>query len=225
MRRGEPRVAFVAARLRRPLARAARPRTRRPGRRARVLDHLTRRGAAFATDLARELGLEPSRTRAALDELLRRGLATNDRFDPLRPGAEADGRGAGRGLGLGLGDGPPLGLGRPSLRRPASSRPEGRWSRLAPAASDADAEAAHLAWAAALLDRYGVLTRETVALDPWAPPWRDLAPWLARAELRGELRRGYFVEGLSGVQYASGRGRRRAGPAGRRPSRPTGTLS
>ena len=60
-----------------------------------------------------------------------------------------------------------------------------------------------MAWAAALLDRYGVLTRETVALDPWAPPWRDLVPWLARAELRGELRRGYFVEGLSGVQYAS----------------------
>jgi len=27
-------------------------------------------------------------------------------------------------------------------------------------------------------------------------------PLLARAELRGELRRGYFVEGLSGVQYA-----------------------
>ncbi len=47
-----------------------------------------------------------------------------------------------------------------------------------------------------------MLSRETVELDPWAPPWRDLAPWLARAELKGELRRGYFVEGLSGVQYA-----------------------
>jgi ATP-dependent Lhr-like helicase len=54
-----------------------------------------------------------------------------------------------------------------------------------------------------MLERYGVLTRETAALDPWAPPWRDLAPWLARAELRGDLRRGFFVEGLSGVQYAS----------------------
>jgi ATP-dependent Lhr-like helicase len=29
-----------------------------------------------------------------------------------------------------------------------------------------------------------------------------MAGLLARAELRGELRRGYFVEGLSGVQYA-----------------------
>jgi ATP-dependent Lhr-like helicase len=60
-----------------------------------------------------------------------------------------------------------------------------------------------LDWAAALLERYGVVARETAALDPWAPPWRHLAPWLARAELRGELRRGYFVEGLSGVQYAT----------------------
>ena len=47
------------------------------------------------------------------------------------------------------------------------------------------------------------MTREIVELDPWAPAWPELAPWLARAELRGELRRGYFVEGFSGVQYAT----------------------
>src|SRR6185437_2555347 len=97
---------------------------------------------------------------------------------------------------------PAIGRGRASFRRMASGRPEGRWSRLSMAPSD-DLEAAHLAWASALLERYGVLVRETVELDPWAPPWRDLAPWLARAEMKGELRRGYFVEGLSGVQYAT----------------------
>src|SRR5262249_6178545 len=59
------------------------------------------------------------------------------------------------------------------------------------------------AWCSVLLDRYGVLTRETAGMDLWAPPWKDLAVCLARAELRGEVRRGYFVEGLSGVQYAS----------------------
>ncbi len=48
-----------------------------------------------------------------------------------------------------------------------------------------------------------MLTRETVALDPWGPPWADLAPLLVRAEMRGDVRRGYFVEGLSGVQYAT----------------------
>jgi ATP-dependent Lhr-like helicase len=42
-----------------------------------------------------------------------------------------------------------------------------------------------------------------VALEPSAPAWGELAPFLARAEWRGEVRRGYFVEGLSGVQYAS----------------------
>jgi ATP-dependent Lhr-like helicase len=166
-----------------------------------VLDHLARHGASFATDLARMLGREPSRIRAALRVLLCRGLVTNDRFDPLRPGAEAvsaaltdasaSSGSPGRRLGLG---------GRSSFRRTASTRPEGRWSRLFP--SEADPETALLAWSAALLDRYGVLCRETAALDPWAPPWRDLVPGLARAELRGELRRGYFVEGLSGVQYA-----------------------
>jgi len=88
------------------------------------------------------------------------------------------------------------------VRRAATARPEGRWSLAADAAGTSDAEVVALTWAEALLDRYGVLSRETVSLDPWAPAWRELAPHLAASELRGELRRGYFVEGLSGVQYA-----------------------
>ena len=167
----------------------------------RVRDHLARRGASFASDLARELGLEPSRTRRALLDALRRGLVTNDRFDPMRPGAQAVAEALAEASAPRPSRRPTLGRPRPKLSRAASNRPEGRWSLLAPVATDP--EAASLAWIAAMLDRYGVLTRETAALDAWAPPWRDLVPWLARAELRGELRRGYFVEGLSGVQYAS----------------------
>src|SRR5262249_40762959 len=138
-----------------------------------VLDHLTSRGAAFATDLAWQTGLEPSRVREALDGLLCRGLATNDRFDPLRPGAQAVAEALARASAAPPARRPGLGRIRPSLRRPIASHPEGRWSR--PASIEvADAESAHLAWAAAMLERYGVLTRETAALDPWAPPWRDL---------------------------------------------------
>jgi len=59
-----------------------------------------------------------------------------------------------------------------------------------------------LAWAQRLLDRYGVLTRETALLEPAAPAWREFVEPLTRAELRDELRRGYFVEGLSGLQFA-----------------------
>jgi ATP-dependent Lhr-like helicase len=81
------------------------------------------------------------------------------------------------------------------------SAPEGRWSRLELAAEHD--ESGLLAWAAALFGRYGVLTREILALEPWAPSWSDLVPLLSRSEWRGEIRRGFFVEGLSGVQFAT----------------------
>jgi ATP-dependent Lhr-like helicase len=154
-------------------------------------------GASFATELARATGIEPSRVRRALIELSGRGLVTNDRFDPMRAGddptlsalAEASrARDGGRSLRI-----------RP--RRSIGGQAEGRWSRLNPPLSDP--ETTRLAWAGALLDRYGVLSREVVAMEPSAPGWAELAPLLARAEWRGEIRRGYFVEGLSGVQYAT----------------------
>lgn len=168
---------------------------------ALVLAELERRGASFATDLARVLSLEPSRTRSGLERLVRLGLVTNDRFDPLRPGGSAMTEALVRAATGAASSRSSLGRARLSLRRPTSNRPEGRWSRVS--ALESDAETEHLAWAMALLERYGVLARETAAADPWSPPWRELAPWLARAELRGELRRGYFVEGLSGVQYTT----------------------
>ena len=163
-----------------------------------VLAALAGRGAMFTDDVARVCGISPSRVRDAIDGLMRRGLVTNDRLDPLRPAGRA------RREALAAAAEPRAGRnGRPrlgSFRRTASSVPEGRWS-LATVA-EVDPETSVSAWAAAMLDRYGVLARELAVAEPWAPPWRELQPLLAQAELRGEVRRGYFVEGLSGVQYA-----------------------
>jgi ATP-dependent Lhr-like helicase len=53
-----------------------------------------------------------------------------------------------------------------------------------------------------LLQRYGVAAREMALLDPGLPPWRLLYEVLSRLELAGEVRRGYFVEGLSGAQFS-----------------------
>jgi len=162
----------------------------------RVLAELEARAASFAADLARSTGLDLMAVRRALRNLMRRGAATNDRFDPLRPGAfevldvvDRSMAGSSRGLRRG---------GR--ARRAEAFRPEGRWERIV---GVEEGEASALAWIDALFARYGVLTRETVALDLWGPRWSDLYPHLARLELRGEIRRGYFVEGLSGVQYAT----------------------
>jgi ATP-dependent Lhr-like helicase len=158
---------------------------------------LDRYGASYATDLARLAGIEPSRARRALVELLHCGLVTNDRFDPVRAGSQDALRAlsdasVSRRAGT---------LFSPRPRRSLSARPEGRWSRLS--SPGGDTEARRLAWAAVLVERYGVLAREVIDLEPSAPPWSELAPLLSRSEWRGELRRGYFVEGLSGVQYAS----------------------
>ncbi len=188
--KGEARVAIIARDFPR-LWPIRDPMAEEPSEVERVLiETLDRRGAQFAVDLARESGLGPSVVRSGLDLLVKAGRVTNDRFDPLRPGSQAMAEA--------------LASARKSFGRAgrsASRRPEGRWSVL-PEGEPADPETAALAWAQALLDRYGVLSRETVELDPWAPAWKDLAPWLARAEMKGDLRRGYFVEGLSGVQYA-----------------------
>jgi ATP-dependent Lhr-like helicase len=72
----------------------------------------------------------------------------------------------------------------------------GRWSAFAdnePLSPDDREEArAHL-----LLARYGVVARELCRTG-----WSTLRHALLRLELGGEVVRGYFVEGLSGEQYA-----------------------
>ena len=180
-----------------PLARRSRsPRRTRPG--SSITWHVA--GASFATDLARQLGLEPSRTRRALLDALRRGLVTNDRFDPLRPGAQAMAEALAEASAARPSRRPTLG--RPARALPpASNRPEGRWSLLAAGRDGRRDRPPGLGRGAARALRRPD-PRDGRA-RPVGPPWRDLVPWLARAELRGELRRGYFVEGLSGVQYAT----------------------
>jgi ATP-dependent Lhr-like helicase len=52
------------------------------------------------------------------------------------------------------------------------------------------------------LDRYGVVAREMWRRERPAVSWRSIYRELKRLEFRGEVRRGYFVRGLSGAQFA-----------------------
>src|SRR5262249_25655227 len=149
---------------------------------------LRQRGASFVTDLTRDTQALPSSVRAALWKLLRRGLVTNDHFDVIRRGEETLIDGDGRTAALLL------------RRRPTRPRPEGRWALVPWGRPEAEAHA--LFQAQVLLQRYGIVARELALLDPWMAPWRVLYEVLSRMELAGEVRRGYFVEGLSGAQFA-----------------------
>ncbi len=164
----------------------------------RILDRLRNRGASFLVDIAADLGTSPGETRGALGELVQRCLVTNDRYDMIRMrtvsanggrlpvGRESHGRDTTR---------------APSRLRRAPQRPEGRWSALAWGRPEPEERA--VAEAGLLLERYGIVARELALLDPWLLPWRVLYEVLSRMELAGEVRRGYFVEGLSGAQFAS----------------------
>jgi len=59
-----------------------------------------------------------------------------------------------------------------------------------------------LRFARQLLQRYGVVTRECLAHEDEDRQWASVYPHLELMELRGEVRRGYFVRGFSGAQFA-----------------------
>jgi ATP-dependent Lhr-like helicase len=161
----------------------------------RVFDHLHSRGASFLTDIASDLGISPSVVRGALGTLMRRCLVTNDHSDVIRrkevpasgaaPAPRVDNLGA---------------LMRRRSPRRSPQHPEGRWS-IVPWGRP-EPEALAVTQASLLLQRYGIAARELALLDPWLLPWRVLYEVLSRMELAGQVRRGYFVEGLSGAQFA-----------------------
>lgn len=149
---------------------------------------LVQRGASFVVDLARWTGWSPSRVRQALRELVACGLVSNDSFDAVRlwDAESAAWERASRG----------------SYRRRAAwwRGGEGRWFVLPDASPSAEST---VLWCIhALLERYGVICRELAEYDGCPLPWSVLRLALEQLEWRGEVRRGYFVEGWSGEQYA-----------------------
>ncbi len=80
---------------------------------------------------------------------------------------------------------------------------QGRWSLTAPLFADAPAHGPRMrALAELLLERYGIVTRETVLAEGIPGGFSALYGELANLETLGTARRGYFVEGLGGAQFA-----------------------
>ena len=53
-----------------------------------------------------------------------------------------------------------------------------------------------------MLERYGIVTRETVLAEGVPGGFSSLYGELSNLEMLGTARRGYFVEGLGGAQFA-----------------------
>ena len=218
LRRRRARLGRRGARSRRRLlprgraaARAAgrarrRPRARRPTRSGAALG----RSAEFWQPLV-ETGLEAEAALPALWELVWAGEVTNDAWTPLRAGRRYQAPSASVR--------PPAPLlahaaaPRSPRRRAAGRRPSGS----SPAAPD------RRALAELLLERQGIVTRDGVRGEGIPGGYGAVYGELKDLETIGACRRGYFVEGLGGAQFAlAGRGRaaaRAARPGRASPSR------
>ncbi len=153
-----------------------------------IHQHLHRRGASFFADIFAAAGGEDLvEVVDALWDLVWTGWVTNDSLHPLRAHMRA------RRI-------------RSARPRRSSFPPEtaGRWSLVRPE-GEADAVSPtekYAAWASQLLDRHGIITRSVVAAEGIAGGFTALYPVLARLDETGKVRRGYFIEGLGGAQFA-----------------------
>jgi ATP-dependent Lhr-like helicase len=148
-----------------------------------LFEHLQSRGASFLVALQQVVPGTP--LQAVVDavwDLVWMGLVTNDTFQPLR-----------------------------ALRARKKTGPRGpsavggRWSAVSelfagPAPSET--EKAH-ARAAVLLERYGVVCASTARHEGLVGGFSAVYPVLKVMEDTGRARRGWFVDGLDGAQFAA----------------------
>ena len=148
------------------------------------------RSAQFWFDLVDEVGIDPAELLPALWDLVWAGEVTNDAWTPLR---------AGRRYGTPRPERRPRRFSR--RRATAITATQGRWTlteRLFTGQAD------RRALAELLLERQGIVTRDGVRAEGIAGGYSAVYGELKALETLGLSRRGYFVEGLGGAQFALG---------------------
>ena len=152
-----------------------------------ILNFLAERGASFMLEIDRHVqAAAPASTTKALREaiwdLVWAGQITNDTFSPLRD----------------LGRSRPKRHGRPGRQQLSG----GRWSLVSGLATSASPTRRVVANAGLLLERYGVVGRSAARSEHLSGGFGAIYKVLREMEEQGRVRRGYFVEGMDGAQFA-----------------------
>jgi len=152
----------------------------------RIVEHLRAGGASFFAQIQEALGGFANDVVDALWSLVWRGVITNDTFHALR--AYTRPKAAPRSQGF-------------RSRRVAPPSTQGRWSLLPPPRGSATERASALAHQ--LLARYGIIVRESAAVESVPGGFSAIYPVLKAMEESGRIRRGYFVAGFGATQFGS----------------------
>jgi ATP-dependent Lhr-like helicase len=159
----------------------------------RIREHLGRHGACFFSELLEAAGGGLARpVLDALWDLAWAGEVTNDTPGALRAFVAAHAPRADRRRRVG-------GF---RSRRQVPPSAVGRWSRVPVPRRAPTATERAKALVEQLLARHGVLTRDAVAFEEVLGGFSAVYPVLKALEEAGRVRRGYFVAGLGGLQFA-----------------------
>jgi ATP-dependent Lhr-like helicase len=162
----------------------------------KVFNILRQKGALFFRELVSEAHLLPAEVEVSLWKLVASGLVSGDGFEAVRH----------------------LTIPRwkqnayDRFRRNHSSKNQrrrlgnGRWWAIRnftelQSNEKGSVHSSFEPWCRQLLERYGILFRDLMARESAAPPWYRLLPVLRTLELKGEIRGGRFISGVSGEQY------------------------
>jgi ATP-dependent Lhr-like helicase len=186
-----------------------------------AFDFLRENGASYGRDLEAGTDLSSTGLHRALKELAEKGLASCENYQAFLFTFQSDPSNSPRNLanrrrstprarpkGSGFGRYRSKGTARAELRKMLQQKnriQDGRWfltTSFAVMGKRIDNTQRIERQARLLLQRYGILIKEWHRREQGLHNWHPLFQALKRLEWRGEIRRGYFVSGLSGVQFA-----------------------
>jgi len=177
----------------------------------KVYNFLKENGASFLSDIREGMNLSLTSLNHSLSDLFWRGIVTNDVVDEalnVKRYRSSEGEMPEERIEIVNPRRNPFSkVAVRSVRKALKNVPgwRGRWSLVHTRnilGSKISDEEKIRRQAQQLLMRYGIVAREIAKREENLLQWSMLAMEFQRMEMRGEIRRGYFVEGLSGMQYA-----------------------
>lgn len=146
-----------------------------------IYDVLKKKGASFMQVLSAATRLSSSELINNLEEMVWRGIIVNDSFEPIR---------------YFLSSKPTSIKARSKMRAAAYKIDMGRWE-AALSIEDSSIEEQLMIW----FNRYGIVSKEILQCEKSQHSWSLAYEILKQWEYIGKVNRGYYIKGLSGIQF------------------------